>query len=174
MSTIVLGKSSDMWASCLSRPLIRGKTNKQNRKRHHKSQLVAQRMFETATTWSPQTACQRSVLQLIDILSNRLWQTNTRKTTTGKTLDWVGWLYVHVSWVCKARLACDCVTAAVVVVVCHGVHHCAWWWCTAVCWCAMVCTSFHSFQMGSATTSSLFGHLQSLEETSCFWFCSRH
>ena len=122
MSTIVLGKSSDMWASCLSRPLIRGKTNKQNRPRHHKSRLVAQRMFETATTWSPQTACQRSVLQLIDILSNRLWQTNTRKTTTGKTLDWVGWLYVHVSWVCKARLACDCVTAAVVVVVCHGVH----------------------------------------------------
>ena len=119
MSTIVLAKSSDMWASCLSRPLIRGKTNKQNRQRHHKSQLVAQRMFETATTWSPQTACQRSVLQLIDILSNRLWQTNTRITTTGKTLDWVAWLVVHVSWDCKARLACDCVTA-VVVLVCHG------------------------------------------------------
>ena len=62
------------------------------------------------------------------------------------------------------------------------------WWCAMVCTiargggalqCAGVprcalCTSFHSFQMGFATTSSLFGHLQSLEETSSFWFCSRH
>ena len=51
--------------------------------------------------------------------------------------------------------------------LCVVVVHCSVPWCS-------LCTSFHSFQMGSATTRSLFGLLQSLEETSYFWFCPPH